>query len=324
MYLIKTPHITDPKINLAIEEFAVRNLDASKEYLFIYSNAPSIIIGKNQNPFQETNWPFIEKKNIEIVRRISGGVTVYHGPGNINFSFITQSSKENFNKYTRFLEPIVHTLNSLNVKAQINKRNDLVIGERKISGNAQFTSRNRLLSHGTLLYNADLATISNALNSPCSSIISKSTKSVHSKVTNIYDYLEKKTDIESFKNILTKGLLGAFSFDGHLEFDQVQWNEIKSLAAEKYSSWDWNWGRTPKFNFLIENNDLKFKASLDISGGRIKKIEFQSGDRKLKNCLDGLVGCRFSRENIKKYFDDEIKCSNLIKNNNLLETVFPF
>jgi lipoate---protein ligase len=324
VYLIKTPHITDPKLNLAIEEFAVRSLDISKEYLFIYSNAPSIIIGKNQNPFQEINWTFLENNEIEVIRRISGGGAVYHEAGNINFSFITQSSKENFNKYTRFLEPIVNTLNSLNANTRINKRNDLVIGNKKISGNAQFTSRNRLLSHGTLLYNADLATISKALNSPFNSIISKSTKSVHSKVTNIYDYLKKKIDIESFKNILTKALLDAFSFDGYLEFDQVQWNEIKSLAAEKYSSWDWNWGRTPKFKFLIESNNPIFKSSLDISAGRIKKIEFQSGDRQLKNCFDGLIGCRFSRESIKKYFDDEIKCSNLIKNTNLLETVFPF
>jgi lipoate---protein ligase len=324
VYLIKTPHITDPKLNLAIEEFAVRNLDTSKEYLFIYSNVPSIIIGKNQNPFQETNWPFIEKNNIEIVRRISGGGTVYHGPGNINFSFITQNSKENFNKYTRFLGPIVHTLNSLNVKARINKRNDLVIGERKISGNAQFTSRNRLLSHGTLLYKANLTAISKALNAPISKIISKSTKSVRSKVTNIYDYLEKKRDIESFKTILTQGLLEAFSFDGYLEFDQIQWNEINSLAIEKYSSWDWNWGRTPKFNILIENLDIKFKASLHISAGKIKKIDFQSGGKLLRDCFEGLIGRRFSRENIKKYFDEEIKCGNLLKNNNLLETVFPF
>jgi len=151
MYLIKTPPTTNPYLNIAIEEYAVRNLDMSHDYLFIYSNAPSVVIGKNQNPFMEVNLPFLKTNNIKLARRISGGGAVYHEPGNLNFCYITESTKENFNNYKKFLNPIIEYLNSLGIPAVINQRNDIEVEGLKISGNAQFTSRNRMLSHGTLL-----------------------------------------------------------------------------------------------------------------------------------------------------------------------------
>ena len=129
MYLIKTDPVTDPAINLAIEEFAVRNLDISKDYLFLYINRPAVIIGKHQNPFEEINLECARKNKVAVLRRISGGGTVYHDPGNLNFCFITQNTLHNFNTYKQFLSPIVFMLNSLGVKAEINSRK----GRRKES-----------------------------------------------------------------------------------------------------------------------------------------------------------------------------------------------
>ena len=88
MYLLKTPEIFDPEINLAIEEYAVRNLNITDDFLFVYRNKPSIIIGKNQNPFEEVNLSLLSQQKINLYRRISGGGTVYHDLGNINFCYL--------------------------------------------------------------------------------------------------------------------------------------------------------------------------------------------------------------------------------------------
>jgi len=324
MYLIKTPTITDPKKNLAIEEYAVRNLDISNDYLFVYSNSPSVIIGKNQNPFEEVNLSYLNKNNIEVVRRISGGGAVYHEKGNINFSFITESTKENFNNYSKFLQPIAELLNRLNVPVTINQRNDLVIGEKKISGNAQFTSRKSLLSHGTLLFNADIKKINTSLKTKNNYLESKSTKSVKSRVANISDYLSKPISQTNFKKWLTEGILKSFSFEGFVEFNQIQWNEINNLCEDKYGSWNWNWGRTPKFKVIVEENMLKFKAVLEIMNGHIMKIGYLDSDPQFKDITAGLINIRYTKPEIEKRI--ELSGHSLSKQirQKLVDTFFPF
>ncbi len=324
MYLIKTPIINDPKINLAIEEFAVRNLDISNDYLFIYSNSPSVIIGKNQNPFEEINLSYINSHNIEMVRRISGGGAVYHELGNLNFCFITESTKDNFNNYTNFLKPIKSFLNNLGVPAKINQRNDIVIEKNKISGNAQFTSRKRMLSHGTLLFDADLKKVSEALNAKVHSIESKSTKSVKSKVTNISDYLNVIPKIEDIKKGLIDYIFNSFSFEGYLEFNQIQWSQINDLCTEKFNSWEWNWGRTPKFKICVEESTLNFKAILEISGGRISEIVHKnSSDEIIKLCLN-LLNIRYTKKEIINILDLNNHMFSNEQDQKLVDVIFPF
>ncbi len=324
MYLIKTPIITDPKINLAIEEYAVRNLDISNDYLFIYSNSPSVIIGKNQNPFEEINISFLNENSIELVRRISGGGAVYHEKGNINFSYITKSTKENFNNYSNFLQPIASLLNDLNVPAKINHRNDLLIGEKKISGNAQFTSRRRMLCHGTLLFDADLKKLSSSLKVSSKNLESKSTKSVKSKVTNISNFLPEPCNISDFKKRLLDGILCSFSFEGYLEFDQIQWNEINVLAKDKYSTWNWNWGRTPKFQITVLETTLKFKTIITVERGHISKLEYLDSDESLKEITSCLQNTRYTKSSIIKQL--ELNNQNLSKQivQRLVKALFPF
>lgn len=278
MYLIKTPDIYDPKLNLAIEEYVVRNLDLHDDLLYIYRNKPSVIIGKNQNPCEEVNLRFIETENIQIFRRISGGGTVYHEPGNINFCYITQNTKENFNNYKNFLKPIVQLLKNLEIPAKINPRNDIVIDGLKISGNAQFTTRGKMFSHGTLLYNADLDKVNESLRVLKIGINSNSTKSVRSKITNISEYLKKHISIESFMQQLIQSVLTSFLHNGNLEFDIAQWSEIHKLAEEKYNSMNWNWGRTPKFTIDITNPFNKKTIPVQIIDGRILSGNIESGD----------------------------------------------
>jgi len=311
MFLINSSSVSDPKLNLAIEEFVVRNFDTEKEYLFIYQNDPSVILGKNQNPFEEINLSYIIKNKIELLRRISGGGAVYHGPGNINFCYITKSTKENFNNYKNFLKPIVAYLNSLDVQVNINSRNDLVIGEKKISGNAQFTSRQRMLCHGTLLFNADLDMINNSLQSTSTSLKSKSTKSVRSKVTNISDYLGSNISLEKFTEKLSDNILNHFSFEGQIDFNQEQWSEINNLAKEKYASWEWTWGRTPYFKLDVTFEGLgKSNFELHIEKGLIKNINSLVTDS-FTNSLNNLIGAKYQRKDIElilnKSFDEREK-----------------
>ncbi|MBK7159525.1 MAG: lipoate--protein ligase, partial [Ignavibacteria bacterium] len=148
--LIENNNITDPFINLSLEEYCVRKLDMKDDYLLFYINEPSIIIGKHQNTIEEINAKYVNENNINVVRRISGGGTVYHDKGNLNFSFMTKHSQKSIHNFKLFTDPVIKVLNQMGVNAKLNGRNDITVEERKISGNAQFTDTKSMFSHGTL------------------------------------------------------------------------------------------------------------------------------------------------------------------------------
>lgn len=106
MKFIDNAGITDPRINLAIEEWALKNLDPEETYLLFYINEPSIIIGKNQNTFEEINLDYVNDNNLHVVRRLSGGGAVYHDLGNLNFSFITKDDGDSFHNFKNSLSPL--------------------------------------------------------------------------------------------------------------------------------------------------------------------------------------------------------------------------
>ncbi len=110
MIFVDNENITDPRINLAIEEHLLRNLKVEQDILLFYINEPSIIIGRNQNTLEEINLPYVEKHNIHVVRRLSGGGAVYHDLGNLNFSFINNSGMENIHNFKKFTAPVIDVL----------------------------------------------------------------------------------------------------------------------------------------------------------------------------------------------------------------------
>ena len=187
MYFIDNKGITDPRVNLAIEEYILRNLDMEKDsYLLFYINQPSIIIGRNQNTIEEINTDYVEENGVIVVRRLSGGGAVYHDLGNLNFSFITKDDGESFHNYKKFTQPVVDALANLGVQAELSGRNDILAEGRKVSGNAQYATKGRMFSHGTLMFNLDIDAVVNALKVKQDKIESKGIKSVRSRVTNIY------------------------------------------------------------------------------------------------------------------------------------------
>src|SRR5690606_37828441 len=206
MIFIENEGNTNPKLNLALEEYALRNFSTDNDYLLFYINEPTINIGRNQNTLEEINHNYVEENNIHIVRRISGGGAVYHDFGNLNFSFITNHDVKSLSNFKKFTAPVIKVLNSLGLNAELKGRNDIEVDDKKISGTAQFSTGKRMVSHGTLLYDTDLGEVVNALNVRMSKIQSKGHKSVRSRVANISEFLKESMKIEEFRQLLLEGL----------------------------------------------------------------------------------------------------------------------
>lgn len=249
MYFIDNKGITDPRINLAIEEYALKTMDVDKDSFFLfYINEPAIIIGKNQNTIEEINTDFVDINGIHVVRRLSGGGAVYHDLGNLNFSFITKDDGDSFRNFKKFTQPIVDALKEMGVDAELSGRNDILAEGRKISGNAQFTTKGRMFSHGTLMFDTEIDAVVSALKVRKDKIESKGIKSIRSRVANITEFLEQKSTIEEFRVTLLHSIFGGEENIKELVLTEQDWTNIKELSKQRYGNWDWNYGKSPAFN----------------------------------------------------------------------------
>lgn len=318
MKFINNNDITDPTLNLAMEEYVLKNMPKDDSYFLFYVNRPSIIIGKNQNTIEEVNKPYIDAHNIDVVRRISGGGAVYHDEGNLNFSFITDDDGNSFHNFKKFTEPIVEALKSLGVDAEMTGRNDIQVGKAKISGNAMVKVKERMFSHGTLMLNSELSEVQNALKVNPAKIKSKGIKSVRSRVANISEFLEEPIDIDDFKEIILKTIFGEANQVETYQLTDEDWKNIEKLSNEKYRTWGWNYGRNPKYNFEREEKFEKgfVQIKFDVKQGRIEHARifgdfFGEGDiTELENALEGTlhefdsIEEAFSNYDIYHYFGD--------------------
>ncbi len=248
MKIIDNRGCNDPTVNLALEEYCVRKLDMSDDYLLFYINEPSIIIGKHQNTIEEINSEYVKDNDIRVVRRISGGGTVYHDKGNLNFSFMTKYSHQSIHNFKLFTDPVIKVLAELGVNAELNGRNDITVDGRKISGNAQFTDTKSMFSHGTLLFDSHLDDVAKALNVKADKIESKGIKSVRSRVANITEFLRDSMTIDEFKGRIIGSIFRGAGKSDHFELSNEQWDEVMKLSDSKYRNWEWNYGRSPEFN----------------------------------------------------------------------------
>lgn len=248
MIFIENEGNTNPFLNLALEEYALRNFSTDTDYLLFYINGPSIIIGRNQNTLEEINLSYVTENDIQVVRRISGGGAVYHDLGNLNFSFITDHDIKSLHNFKKFTAPVIKVLKNLGLDAELIGRNDILVGDKKISGTAQFSTGKRMISHGTLLFDTDLNEVVHALNVKMSKIESKGHKSVRSRVANISEFLDEKIPIATFRELLLKGLFEESEDFEIYRLTPEEWEGVHQLKAEKYDTWEWNYGKSPKFN----------------------------------------------------------------------------
>ena len=302
LLLIDNKNYTDHYINLALEEFCVRNLEMSNDYLLFYINEPSVIIGKHQNTVEEINPEYVKENNINIVRRISGGGAVYHDHGNLNFSFMTKYSQQSIHNFKLFTGPVIRVLNEMGVKAELNGRNDITVNQKKISGNAQFTDTRSMFSHGTLLFDSDLDNVVKALNVDPGKIESKGIKSVRSRVANIKDYISGNIKIEEFKDILVRSILypGKEVSDYVYRLSEDQWKDVIKLSESKYRSWEWNYGRSPEFNIKkVKRFDVgQIDLRMNVKDGLIAGIKIYGdflGHGDLSELENKLTGIKYEK-----------------------------
>lgn len=309
MIFIDNEGINDPTINLALEEYALRNFEGNQDYLLFYINEPSIIIGRYQNTLEEINLNYTRENNIHVVRRISGGGAVYHDFGNLNFSFMTDYEVQNLNNFRKFAEPIIKILNRMGVPAEMKGRNDVVVNDKKISGNAQFSTGKRMFSHGTLLFDSDLSEVKNALNVKMSKIESKGHKSVRSRVANISEFLAEKITIEAFREAILTGLYEEQPQFETYKLTKEEWDGVYKLRAEKYNTWEWNFGRSPDFNvhrvkrFPIGEIDIR----LMVKRGHIENVKIYGdffGREPVENIELALTGKQYEYDVVKEALKD--------------------
>ena len=304
MIFVDNQNHTDAHVNLAIEEHLLRNHRVDEEILLFYINSPSIIIGRNQNTLEEINLPFVDACDINVVRRLSGGGAVYHDLGNLNFSFISNSGRENIHNFKKFTAPVVKVLNDMGVPAELGGRNDILVEGRKISGNAQYISGLRMVSHGTLLFNSDLSVVTESLRVKPGKIKSKGIQSIRSRVANISEFLPEPMDMITFRDQLKQGILSNGDSSEYL-LTAVDWETIQELVHERYATWDWNFGRSPEFNvqkneqFMVGEIDMR----INVLEGHIKAISFSGDFLSLQDVTDveeRLVGIPFTQNGIRQ------------------------
>ena len=293
---------TDPRLNLAMEEFILRNLRFDEPILFFYINAPSIIIGRNQNSLEEIDPDFVQTNDIHIVRRLSGGGAVYHDLGNLNFSFVTQAGPENFHNFARFTEPVIAVLRQLGVDAELRQQSSIFANGKKISGNAQYASSGRMFSHGTLLFDTNIEAMLKALNPRQVQIESRAVQSVRNFVTNIRGLLPQDMTIHQLRQTLLSGLFAvndAAAIPTYTLTDE-DWTAIRQISARRYANWDWNIGHSPRFN--VQKSDRlpvgKIDARISVENGRIQQIKFYgdfTGQQELAELETQMIGLRYER-----------------------------
>ncbi|MER2127204.1 lipoate--protein ligase [Solibacillus sp.] len=310
MYFIDNKGITDPRINLAIEEYVLKNMDIEKDdFLLFYINQPSIIIGKNQNTIEEINTDYVEANDVLVVRRLSGGGAVYHDLNNLNFSFLTKDDGNSFSNYKKFTQPVVDALAKLGVNSELSGRNDILAEGRKVSGNAQYSTRGRMFSHGTLMFDLDIDAVVNSLKVKQDKIESKGIKSVRSRVANIIDFLPEKITVEQFRLEILKSIFGGEENIQYYELSEQDWENIHEISKNRYQLWEWNYGKSPRFNiqktkrFPSGGIDIR----LEVNKGILEEVTifgdfFGVGDVSEVESL--LVGTKYDRTEIAKSLKD--------------------
>ena len=295
MVLIESPK-TDPAFNLALEEYVFEQADPARHYLMLWQNDRTVVVGVHQNTAQEVNASFIREHHIRVVRRLSGGGAVYHDRGNLNYTLISEQSADNAFCFERFSRPVIRAMRAFGTGAEAGGRNDILIGGKKVSGNAQYVKHGRILHHGCIMIDTDLEMVAGALHTSDVKYRSRAIASVRSRVTTVKNEADREVSVEAFKQELIRCVS-----EGETEFSTYELNgedlrAVNDLAAKKYDTWEWNYGSSPDYDVCKER---RFDAGvvtafLSVSEGKIASVRFYgdffgTGDiRELEDALRGV------------------------------------
>jgi lipoate---protein ligase len=292
----------DPFFCLAAEEYLLKSF--SEDIFMLWQSSDTVVIGKHQNALGEIDYKFVTGNNIKLARRISGGGAVYHDSGNLNFTFIKTAQNSSEINFDIFTQPLIDSFAKLNLTVTTSGHNNLMTGGRKISGNAQHIYKNRVLHHGTLLFNSDLKNLGLSLKAAGKQkYFSKGVKSVRSEVVNIADHLHNNWTINDFRTFITDEQLQKRDSVIY-EFTQNDNLAVNTLADEKFRTWNWNFGYSPAYDFInvsyLEGSELNI--NLHVEKGLIIRSELK-GDffpgRELAYLNNNLIGKRHNFEDIR-------------------------
>lgn len=307
MLIIDSPS-NDAYFNIALEEYLLYKYPDESIFL-LYINAPSIIIGKFQNTLAEVNLEYLKEKAIKVVRRMSGGGAVYHDLGNLNFSFHTKWNENEFMDFAKFTLPVLHVLHQLNIPAQLEGRNDLLVDGKKFSGNAKLAKNGKMIQHGTILFDSNMNVLSDALKINPLKYKDKAVKSNRSRVINLKEYADEAITIDHLKLALINEMM-LDNVQGKIyELSSEDIQGVEKLINDKYGTWDWNFGFSPKYNF---NNAIKIPAGyielhLDVlQGGTIHGVKI-FGDffasRPIEDFEKMLIGMNHNENELRIFLD---------------------
>lgn len=306
---------TDPYFNMAFDEYCLEQLTIDEPVFFLWQNRPSVIMGANQEVHTEVNLDYLKENNISLVRRVTGGGAVYHDLGNLNYTIVGSSDdlERDYPEYTRYM---LQALQKLGVQATMSGRNDILVEGRKVSGFAKRVCKNRLMIHGTLMFDVDIDRLTQALCPPASKLQSKGIASVRSRVANLSEYLPEITDISTFKQKLESILSNNYT-DQEWVLSQEDIQNIEQLAHDKFEKWEWIYGHSPRatLNFSKRLACGTVHIHLNIAENRINSCQF-GGDfignlptNELEKALTSLPYDRdaiykvLTQKDVSRYFD---------------------
>lgn len=307
--------IFNPAYNLGLEEYLIETGD---NILYLWQNDNTIVIGRNQNPYKECNIKKIKEDKVNLVRRRSGGGAVYHDMGNLNFTIISKKHKNNIEEN---FDLVNKALSYENIKSVFNGRNDLHVDNKKISGNAFFEDEDIFCHHGTMLIDVDMNRLGKYLTASKLKLESKGIDSVKSRVVNLID-IEPNINVEK----IIQGFIKAYkekinNSDIDIEYfdkEKIENNPDIMEKVNRYSSWDWVFGESPKSNMYFEEKfdwgiiDLE----LDVESGFIKIAKIYTDsiiNDNFDELSENLKNIKLKKENLIEKIEETIKDEKIKK-----------
>ena len=294
---------TNPYYNMAFDEYCLESLSINEPVFYLWQNRPAVIVGFNQEVNTEVNLDYLKENGIDLVRRVTGGGAVFHDLGNLNYTIVGRS-EDLERDYPEYASIMAKALQSLGVPATLSGRNDILVEGRKVSGFAKRVCKNRLMVHGTLMYNVDVDVLTKVLNPSNTKLQSKGIASVRSRVANLCDYLPEIPNIQTFSNRLEE-ILSCNNADTEYQLSDTDLANIQLLTDKKFATWEWNYGRSPKAT-LTHSSRLAcgtVEIHLTLTENRISSCRFGGdflGNLPATDLESALIEVIYDTENIEK------------------------
>lgn len=295
--------------NLVLEKYLVDNFE--EETFIIWTNNFGIYVGKNQNAVEELNMDFVKENNFEVFRRLSGGGTIFHDEKTVYYSFITKNERTVKDNFIHWNNVIVEFLNTVGVEAELSGRNDVLVHGRKISGSAEHYTKELLVHHGSLLFDTDIPFLAKALTPNKKKFISKAVNSVKARVDNIANHTDLSVD--EFKAELVKFVEKKYN-GVKKPITDSEIAETKKLTDELYGTYEWNYGKSPKYSNFKEDKYPYgiISVKVDIKEGYIEDISILGdffSEAEVTDLEKLLIGCKHDRTEI----EERLKSVNIAK-----------